>query len=95
VYDAGMAIEYRKIERIAKGFANHNRLRILELLDKSPGLSVLDVSEKIKVGYENASDHIRKMAIVGLLVKHNKGSSVCHKLTNRGKDVLVFCKRLQ
>ncbi len=90
-----MTIEYRKVERVVKGFANHNRLRILELLEQRPELSVLDISVRLKIGYENASDHIRKLTIAGLLMKRNLGPSVLHKLTPRAVSILVFCKRLQ
>ncbi len=88
-------IEYRKLERMVKGFANHNRIRILELLDLKPELSVADIADELKMGYENSSDHIRKMAIAGLLMKRNVGPSVLHKLTPRAKSILMFCKRLQ
>lgn len=90
-----MALDYRKAERLLKGFANHNRLRILELLAREPELSVAQISEKLKIGYENTSDHIRKMAIAGLLMKRNDGPNVRHKLTPRAVSILVFCKRLQ
>lgn len=90
-----MSIQYRKVERVVKGFANHNRIRILELLESKPDLSVMDISETLKIGYENASDHIRKMAIAGLLMKKNSGPSVLHRLTPRAKSILMFCKRLQ
>jgi len=89
-----MSIEYRKVERIVKGFANHNRVKILELLDNKPELSVMEISDILKIGYENASDHIRKMAIAGLVMKKNSGPRVLHKLTSRAKSILVFCKRL-
>jgi DNA-binding transcriptional ArsR family regulator len=90
-----MKFDYRKVESILKGFANHNRLRILELLAKQPELSVADISEKLKMGYENASDHIRKMAIAGLIMKRNDGPHVRHKLTPRAMVILAFCKKLQ
>ncbi|HEY4495915.1 MAG TPA: winged helix-turn-helix domain-containing protein [Candidatus Paceibacterota bacterium] len=90
-----MALDYRKAERLIKGFANHNRLRILELLKKEPELSVADISEKLKIGYENASDHIRKMAITGLIMKRNDGPNVRHKLTPRAHSILAFCKTLE
>ena len=83
------------MERVVKGFANHNRLKILELLDQKPELSVADISEKLKIGYENASDHIRKLAIAGLVMKRNDGSNVRHKLTARAEAILAFCKRLE
>lgn len=90
-----MALDYRKVERLLKGFANHNRLKILELLEKQPELSVADISEKLKIGYENASDHIRKMVTTGLIMKRNDGPCVRHKLTPRAIHILVFCKTLQ
>ena len=86
---------YRKLERIVKGFANHRRIEIMDLLKREPELSVEDISEKLDVGYENASDHIRKLAIAGLVMKRNEGSSVRHRLTPRAESILVFFKRLQ
>ncbi len=88
-------INYRKTERIVKGFANHRRIEILDLLLREPELSVDDISERLHIGYENASDHVRKLAIAGLVLKRSDGPSVRHKLTPRGKDILMFCKRLQ
>ena len=87
--------DYRRLERIIKGAASHRRLQILDLLHRQPELSVLDISERLKMGYENASDHVRKMTIAGLLLKRNDGSAVRHKLTPRAESILVFCKRLQ
>ena len=83
---------YRKIERIVKGFANHRRVEMLDLLKREPELSVEDISERLNIGYENASDHIRKLAIAGLVMKRNDGPAVRHKLTPRGESILVFCK---
>ncbi len=90
-----MATNYRQIERVVKGFANHRRLQILELLKEQPELSVDDIAEKLRIGYENASDHIRKMAAAGLVLKRSDGPSVRHKLTPRAESILVFCKKLQ
>jgi len=90
-----MATNYRKIERAVKGFANHRRIQMLDLLNKEPELSVEDISDKLKIGYENASDHIRKLAIAGLVMKRNQGTRVLHKLTPLAESILVFCKKLE
>lgn len=90
-----MATNYRQIEKVVKGFANHRRLQILELLKEEPELSVDDIAEKLRIGYENASDHIRKMAIAGLVLKRNDGPYVRHALSPRGENVLAFCKKLK
>ena len=86
---------YRAMERLVKGFANHRRLEILDLLKRSPELSVEEISERLKIGYENASDHIRKLAIAGLVLKRHEGKDVRHKLTPRAHHVLTFCKTLE
>lgn len=86
---------YRRLERLVKGFANHRRLEILNLLHRDPELSVEDISERLNIGYENASDHVRKLAIAGLVLKRNDARSVRHKLTARAEHVLTFCKTLE
>ncbi|TSC69696.1 MAG: Uncharacterized protein G01um101456_48 [Parcubacteria group bacterium Gr01-1014_56] len=98
MYAPAMAKEtyaYRRLERVIKGFANHRRLQILELLKREPELSVEEISERLKIGYMNTSDHLRKMAITGLLLKRSDGTSVRHKLTVRAELILVFCKKLE
>jgi len=90
-----MALTSRQLERIIKGFANHRRLDILVLLQKTPELSVEEIADKLSIGYQNASDHIRKMAVAGLVAKRSDGVSVRHKLTSRAADILVFCKKLE
>lgn len=90
-----MSASYRSLERIVKGFANHRRLEIMNLLKREPELSVDEVADKLNSGYENISDHLRKLATAGLVMKRNEGVVVRHKLTERGQNVLVFCKKLQ
>ena len=67
----------------------------MELLKREPELSVDEISERLHIGYENASDHIRKLAIAELVLKRNEGTIVRHKLTPRAEAILVFCKKLQ
>lgn len=86
---------FRKIERVVKGAANHRRLEILALLVRTPELSVADISERLRIGYINTSDHIRKLAIAGLVLKRSDGNMVRHKVTARGKSILEFCKTLE
>ncbi len=88
-------MHYRKVELVVKGFANHRRLQMIELLREKPELSVADIAGKLRIGYENASDHIRKLAIAGLVLKRSDGPSVRHRLTPLAESILVFCKKLQ
>lgn len=85
----------RELERIVKGFANHYRLEILEILNKEPELSVQEISDKVKSDFKNISAHINKMAIAGLVIKRYEGNLVRHKLTNRGKSILQFVRIIE
>ena len=89
-----MNLATRKLERVIKGFANHRRLQIIALLKEKPELSVEEIAQQIKMNYENASDHLRKLAIAGLVLKRYEGNTVRHKLTDRARSVLVFCKSI-
>jgi len=87
-----MSLQYKRIEKVVKGFANHRRIQILELLEKTPDLSVDDISQNLNVGFFTISDHIRKLADTGLVEKKYKGRFVIHRLTKIGESILSFCK---
>ena len=86
---------YRQLERIVKGVANHRRIQILELLGKKPELSVFEIADKIKINFKTASEHIRRLAIAGLVIKRSAGHNVRHKLTDRGLNILKFLRILE
>ena len=86
---------FRQLERITKGFANHRRIEILELLKKEPELSVNNIADRLKINFKTASEHIRRLAIAGLVLKRNQGASVRHKLSDRGDVILKFLRILE
>ncbi|OGI63646.1 hypothetical protein A2914_01690 [Candidatus Nomurabacteria bacterium RIFCSPLOWO2_01_FULL_41_21] len=88
-------LEYKKLERIIKGVANHRRIQILELLQKEPELSVQEIANNLNSEMKNISAHINKMAIAGLLMKRSDSKSIRHKLTKRGNVILKFVRMLE
>ncbi|HEY4474182.1 MAG TPA: winged helix-turn-helix domain-containing protein [Candidatus Paceibacterota bacterium] len=88
-------ISFRTLERLVRGFSNHRRIQILFLLKQEPELSVFEIAEKLKINFKTASDHIRRLAIAGLLLKRNEGNLVRHKLTARAENVLKFLRILE
>lgn len=85
----------RQIERIAKGFANHRRYEMMELLSKEPNLSLQEISTKLKVNNKTASEHLRRLTIAGLVDKRNRGFCVLHKLTPQAVSILKFLRKLE
>ncbi|MCI0619894.1 winged helix-turn-helix domain-containing protein [Candidatus Wolfebacteria bacterium] len=85
----------RDIERIIKGVANHRRIEILQLLAQKPELSVDEVAEELSINYKTASEHIRRTALAGLVMKRHDVNSVRHALTPTGKAILKFLRTLE
>lgn len=85
----------RQLERVVKGFANHRRIEIINLLDRKPELTVADIAEELNINFKTASEHIQRLAIAGLLIKRYHGSNVHHKLTTRGNHILKFLRILE
>lgn len=86
---------YRQLEKIIKGASNHRRIQILELLYKKPELSIVEIAENLKVNLKTISDHTRRLAVSGLVLKRNDLNFVRHKLTKNGKSILVFLRTLE
>lgn len=84
----------RKLETIVKGFANHRRIDILELLEKEPELSLTDISSRLDINFKTASEHIRRLTLAGLLYKTNDANFVLYSLSPRGRVVLEFLRNL-
>lgn len=88
-------LKTRQLERIVKGFSNHRRIQILELLDKTPELSLIEIAYELDIDFRTASDHTRRLAIPGLILKRNVGPAVHHALSPLGKSILKFLRTLE
>ncbi|MEK7137907.1 MAG: winged helix-turn-helix domain-containing protein [Patescibacteria group bacterium] len=84
-----------QLERIIKGLANHRRIEVALLLEKTPELSVLEIADALKTNFKTISEHIRRMAIAGLVMKRNDANAVRHALTSRAKSILKFLRTLE
>ncbi len=91
----GKSINYHKIERAVRGSSNHRRIQIIYLLNKKPELSVVEIADTLKTNFKTASQHITRLAIAGAVMKRSDGSSIRHKLTPRGENILKFCRTLE
>jgi len=87
--------DFRSLERMVKGFANHRRIEILELLRRKPELSVDEIATSLNINFKTASEHVRRLAIAGLVLKRNEGSTVRQKLTTRAEHILKFLRILE
>jgi len=90
-----MSNEFKKYERILKGAANHRRIEMLRLLKSQPELSLAEISESLKINLKTASEHLRRLALSGLIMKRYDGSFVRHKVSAVGEKILTFLRMLE
>ncbi|MCK5286149.1 MAG: winged helix-turn-helix transcriptional regulator [Candidatus Pacebacteria bacterium] len=86
---------YYQLERLVRGFSNHRRIQIMELLKKDPELSVIEIADKLSVNMKTIAEHIKRLAMSGLILKRNELQSVRHKLTKNGERILEFLRTLE
>lgn len=86
---------FRQLERITKGIANHRRIEIITLLEKSPELSVIEIAQRLKVNFKTVAEHIQRLTRAGLVMKRNDANAVRHALTSLGKSILKFLRTLE
>jgi DNA-binding transcriptional ArsR family regulator len=84
----------KRLERVIKGFSNHRRIEILELLAAHPDLCVGEISEKLQIELKTASEHVRRLALAGLVQKRYKGREVRLRMFGKAKEILAFLDRL-
>lgn len=82
----------KKMERHFKGVSNHRRIQILLLIAKEPGLSVVNIAERVHGNFKTIADHTRRLMLAGLVEKTSVGNEVQHKLTPYGRLFYEFIK---
>lgn len=86
---------YRQLEKIVKGFANHRRIEMIELLLREPELSLSEVTLKLKINLKTGAEHLRRLELAGLIIKRSSGPNVRHRLTARAHTILIFLRKLE
>jgi DNA-binding transcriptional ArsR family regulator len=86
---------FHKLEKIVRGFSNHRRIEIMHLLCERPELSLIEISEKLKIHFKTASEHVRRLALADIVTKRAEGHFVRHSLTDRGHFILKFLRTLE
>lgn len=84
-----------RLQKIAKGYANHRRIQMMELLETNPNLSLSNIAERLKINLKTASEHTRRLTIAGIVDKKYRGRIVIHSLTDLGHDILTFLRKLE
>ena len=90
-----MSRSFRELERIVRGFSNHRRIQMLEVLAATPDIDLLQLARACGINFRNASEHAGRLVRGGLVSKRTKGRHVLHALSPRGIKILAFLRRLR
>ena len=82
----------KQLERYFKGAANHNRIAILLVVAKEPGITVDQLTERLDGNLKTISQHTHSLVRAGLLNKSYKGRMVAHELPPYGRRFVSFIK---
>ena len=90
-----MAKGFRQLERIVRGFSNHRRIQMLEVLTATPEIDLMQLARACGINFRNASEHSARLVRAGLVLKRSKGRQVLHAVSPRGMDVLSFLRNIE
>lgn len=83
----------KQLERYFKGAANHRRLDILLLVDKSDGMTLNEITGVLGCNLKTISEHTRRLVQAGLLNKKYQGRKVEHSLSPYGQRFVSFSRK--
>lgn len=72
---------YDQLSQVASALASPARLKVIQLLAQAP-FTVEEISEKIGESVANTSQHLRKLASVGLVQTHREGLFRRYEITS-------------
>ncbi len=80
----------KQLERHLKGISNHRRIEILRQIDKSDGITLEEIADKLDCNIKTMSEHTRRLVQAGLVNKKYQGRSVAHSLSPYGRRIVEF-----
>ncbi len=86
--------EIFQLEKIAKGLANHQRIKILSLLENKEEMSLGEIADEFKKDYKTIAEHLRRLVLAGLVHKRREGLLVYFRLSPLGQKVLKILPKI-
>ncbi|GIW65426.1 MAG: hypothetical protein KatS3mg093_405 [Candidatus Parcubacteria bacterium] len=80
--------EIFQIEKIAKALANHQRIKILLLLEDKEEMSLGEIADAFNKDYKTIAEHTRRLVLGGLVHKRREGTIVYFRLSPLGQNIL-------
>jgi DNA-binding MarR family transcriptional regulator len=82
----------KQLERHFKGIANHRRIEILFLIEKNEGITLDQITKRLKCNIKTIAEHTRRLVQAGLVNKKYFKNTVKHSLSPYGLKMIKLIK---
>jgi DNA-binding transcriptional ArsR family regulator len=86
--------EIFQIEKIAKALANHQRIKILYLLQGKEEKSLGEIADYFNKDYKTIAEHLRRLVLSALVHKRREGVLVYFRLSSLGEKILTLLPQM-
>lgn len=83
----------KRVARLMKTVGHPARLAIVELLLEQGRLTVKDIYEEINISQSNASQHLKALEDLGVLLSEREGKNIYYAIGALPIDKLIQCVR--
>jgi DNA-binding transcriptional ArsR family regulator len=80
-----------RISRLLKALSNPGRLAIVDLLLEKHQLSVNEIAEQTQLSQSHASQHLKQLEEIGLLISERDGKHMYYRIHNQAISQLLAC----
>lgn len=87
-YDAP---KVKRISRMLKALSNPGRLAIVDLLLEKGSLPVNKIAEQSQLSQSHASQHLKQLEEIGLLISERDGKHMYYRIHNQAIPQLLAC----
>ncbi len=81
----------KRVAKVMKTMSHPARLAIVELLLETGPLSVKSIYENLRLSQSNASQHLKALEDVGVLVSERDGKQILYRVLNTTVSKLLDC----
>ncbi len=85
------AEKLKRVARLMKTIGHPARLSIVELLLEKGKMPVKDIYEAVQISQSNASQHLKALEAINVLVSEREGKNICYRIGQLPVDKLLQC----
>jgi len=83
----------QRVSEVIRLLAHPHRLKIIEILEGSEGVSVHEIAERLQLPHAATSQHLNKMRRLGIVEGNRQGKEVYYSISDERSLSILNCVR--